>query len=205
MNDLSAQKPVHIVRILRSGQRAWLASVANDRDRFGQTLLKVDWDDDFRQSHTLTFEFANIVRRRLLEEKRLDVHFALEPNGPFIDEPEPLASSSRFEDSRQEHFVALDVQGRGFIVVPGHHQNFGPSWFVRALDQPTLSDRRHGIESVHGATPQEAAVRARDTWGEQFMFQDPDAPAREAVARRAAQQVEVQNQNVPRIRPGSWR
>jgi len=188
--------------------RAWFVSEA--RIIIDHEPVYVPMFDD-EKSKQVTLDFALDARARwrhyCQRTFKSDLHIVLEKYGPFIDEHRLAPSTG--QDSRQPEFVVFDntnPPGLGLIVVPGNRPE-GPCWFVRAVDIPAFAaEGRHTvIESVVGATPQEAAQRAFDTYGSHILFGDPDADAREEKERQ--EKLKQANSLPPGVipRPGNRR
>jgi hypothetical protein len=114
------------------------------------------------------------------------------------------SSEPRYNDFRVRRFV-LFTNGLGLYAVPCNTPD-GPRWTVRAIDIPAFAEnnRHTSIESVFGNTPEEAAQRATDSWGQQILFENPEAvTARERQQRQAEQQ--KLNSRFAGVRPGDRR
>jgi len=165
-------------------------------------VLRPVFDDDIEQSQVWTnAEFA-IQARDHWRGKGYSVALRdREGNGPLFERE--ATEAPRYDNSRSRRFVPF-TNGLGLYAVPCNTPE-GPRWSVRAIDTPWFTqDARHtAVESVFGNTPEEVAQKAADVWGQQILFRDPDADAREEQQR---QLVEQENNRLPaNLRPGDRR
>jgi hypothetical protein len=76
MNEIAAQKRVHIVLTGPRGVRLYFVKANTKRTDKG-LLLWPDWSEDPAQSVPTDYQTATIIRRRLAEESQNHVNFAL--------------------------------------------------------------------------------------------------------------------------------
>jgi|HubBroStandDraft_2_1064218.scaffolds.fasta_scaffold02321_2 hypothetical protein len=69
---------IHIVAIDGAGKRLYLNTPATKRNNRGELVLWPVWSDEPAYSRPLSYEHALIVKRRMAEEHKIHVHFALQ-------------------------------------------------------------------------------------------------------------------------------
>lgn len=187
----------YLVIQLPNGSRAWYVGSDARLNKFKEPIQVPLFDD--ASAKRVSLEFAIDARKKwrdyCIERHGSDLFVATEQHGTFIDfNDESLALET---DRRQRTFVKF-TNGLGLYAVPGRGTH-GTTWFVKPADIPSfVSDGRHTvIESVSGPTPEAAAQRAVDSWGQQILFPDPSA----AKAPEQNRPV-VQQKLVVGLRPG---
>jgi hypothetical protein len=193
----------YLILTLKDGRRAWYRDTDTRFDKWGAVQQVPLFDDE--KGKEVSVAFAIDARRAWRSYCRStfdsDLQIVHEKYGqPF--EVGESSSGTPAPDVRQKHFVKF-TNGLGLIVTPGNTPQ-GPCWFVKAEDIPAfLPDKSYtAIESVVGETPQEAASRAVDSWGQKILFRDPEEIVREEQERKQSAQ---QTTFVPGLRPGDRR
>jgi hypothetical protein len=164
-------------------------------NKYKQPVQFPIFDDE--NSKQVDLAFALDARERWRKDFGINVQITFEKYGPPIDEDRGAPALE--QDIRQAQFVRFS-NGLGLLVTPGRRPE-GPCWFVRAADIPAFADgaRHTAIESLAGNTPEEAALRAVDSWSQETLFRDPAQDERDEKARRQASQ---QKNFTPGLRPG---
>lgn len=141
MNDISADRLVHVVFLFPDGRRVWFSHT--DRRQHPKTFQWITQpiaDDDPRKSRPMRYDVAFMAAKRWREEFGYNVRLALEQFGEFIDEPEQ--STPAMAERTPKH---ASVAGVGdILIVPGSDR----FWYVRFPGS--------AIESLKGNTPEEA-------------------------------------------------
>jgi hypothetical protein len=181
---LSPNTHVFVVAF-NNGTQHWLVKNDTKRDeRTGHIVLWPHWGKP-EEAKSMAFEFAQVFRRRMLEEHMQETHFALSAgSSEFVEEPN--SSAAQGQDTRQV------MQYKGLLVSPGYDSKSGERcWYVKTFDGPMQ------LESVRGATPEEAVDRTYERNLQHKAQQAPPPP--QAAAQQPAAPAG------PRIRPGSLR
>jgi hypothetical protein len=167
-----------------AGEKYWLISAENQRDRNGRLVLQGKWGKP-SEAQPVSLELGTVYRRRFIEETHCDVHFTLSAgSSEYVEEPN--SSSSQGEDIRQP------MQYRGLLAHPGIDTKTGTRcWYVKTFAGPMQ------LESIRGATPEEAVDRAYERNLQHKSEKAPPPP--QVVAPQPAAPAG------PRLRPGSLR
>jgi hypothetical protein len=193
---------VYLVVVLKDGRRGWYVASDTRLDEFKRPIQSPLFDDE--KAKQVTLDFALDARERWRDYCRqqlgADLRIAQEKYGTFIEEDRPSPSTGQ-DDSRVRRFVPF-TNGLGLIVTPGNTPT-GPAWFVRASDIPFFvsNGREAAVESVFGDTPESAAQRAVDVWGQQILFENPEAVAERERQQKQAEQQKL-NSRFAGVRPG---
>jgi hypothetical protein len=163
-------------------QRIWLRSTELVVNQRGEKVLKPDWDDELQFSGSWTFEYAAILRRRLLSEGFINpnvhaIHFSLHPTGESVGNEN--SERSLGDDTRTAMIY------RGLIARPGFDVKLGRLWYLKF---PGNIAR----ESLRGSTVEEVVDRCYEMGMQAAAEQAPPPPAPEPPKVR----------NQPRQRPG---
>lgn len=189
---------VYLFGELKDGRRCWWNGIYRDATANFKPVSIPCFDD--ADATLVSFEFAIEARKRWRQDFGIVVHVALEKYGPTVSDD---ASQNSGEDTRTPQFVPF-TNGLGLFVTPGTRPD-GRCWYLRSGDVPSFRDhQRHtAIESISGATPQEAAQRAVDSWGVEILFRDPNQDARDEEERKkAALEANRRQLNGVLVRPG---
>lgn len=183
---LSRDTKVFVVVFDDNGNPHWLVRPDTKRDdRSGRIILWPVWGKP-QEAKSLSLEYADVLRRRYKEEHGRPTHFTLQAGSTEYVE-EPNSTNAAGEDTRQM------MQYRGLLVHPGIDTKTGTRcWFVKTHDGPMQ------LESVRGATPEEAVDRAYER-NLQHKAEKYIPPPQEAVEPRPVAPAG------PRLRPGSLR
>jgi len=124
-------------------------------------------------------------------------------NGPLFEREKN--DEARYDDSRRVRRFVVFTNGLGLYAVPCNTPD-GPRWTVRAVDVPAFAEnnRHTSIESVFGNTAEEASQRATDSWGQQILFENPEAVAERERHQKQAEQQKL-NSRFAGVRPGDRR
>lgn len=181
---LSRDAKIFVVVFDDGGAPHWLVEPATKRDDRGRLVLWPTWGTP-GVAKSMTLEYAEVFRRRYLEEHKRLVHFALQAgSNEFVEESN--SSSPSGQDTRQT------MQYRGLLVHPGIDTKTGVRcWYVKTFEG------KMQLESIRGATPEEAVDRAYER---NLQHKAEKAPTPPPVA--APQPVAPAG---PRLRPGSLR
>ncbi len=181
---LSRDTKVFVVVFDNNGNPHWLVRPDTKRDDRGRIILWPVWGKP-QEAQSLILEYADVFRRRYLEEHSRPTHFALLAGShEFVEEPN--SSNAQNEDTRQS------MQYRGLLVHPGFDTKTGTRcWYVKTYEGNMQ------LESVRGATPEEAVDRAFERNLQHKAEKAPPPPQVEAPQPVAPAG--------PRLRPGSIR
>jgi hypothetical protein len=165
-------------------QRIWLKSAELVVNHRGEKVLRPTWDDELQFANSWTYEYAAILRRRLLSEGFVDpnvhnIRFSLNPTGESVGNSDN-AERSLGDDTRTVMFY------RGLIVRPGFDVKLGRVWYLKF---PGHIAR----ESLRGSTVEEVVDRCHEMGLQASAEQAPPPPAPEPERKI--------NQG-PRQRPG---
>jgi hypothetical protein len=165
-------------------QRIWLRSTELVVNRRGEKVLKPAWDDELQFARSWTFEYATILRRRLLSEGFVNpnvhtIRFSLHPTGESVGNEN--SERSLGDDTRTVMFY------RGLVVRPGFDVKLGRVWYVKFPGNTAL-------ESLRGSTVEEVVDRCYEMGLQASAEQSPPPPTPEPPK-------EIRNQG-PRQRPG---
>jgi hypothetical protein len=179
---ISAATKVYIWTTQPTQQRIWLRSTELVVNQRGEKVLKPSWDDEPQFSGSWKFEYAAILRRRLLSEGFINpnvhpIHFSLQPTGESVGSEN---SERSLDDTRTPMFY------RGLIARPGFDVKLGRVWFVKF---PGNIAR----ESLRGSTVEEVVDRCYEM-GLQASAEQAPPPAPEPPK-------EIRKQG-PQLRPG---
>jgi hypothetical protein len=88
MSSIGRSSRVHLVATAVNGKRCYLAQLGTKRNKRGELVLNAHFDDDPGQSQPMSYDFAVIVRRRMLTEHNVIVRFTLSAgdSADFISE-----------------------------------------------------------------------------------------------------------------------
>jgi hypothetical protein len=185
MSDRIASSTKVYIWITQPGtqQRIWLRSTELVVNQRGEKVLRPTWDDEMAFAGSWTFEYATILRRRLLSEGFLNenvhpIQFSLSPTTESVANENPERSLG--DDTR----TAMSY--RGLIATPGFDVKLGRVWFVKF---PGNIAR----ESLRGSTVEEVVDRCYAMGLHASAEQAPPPPA-------PGPPKEIRNQ--PRQRPG---
>ena len=183
-DTISAKTKVYLwLTQLNTQQRIWLRSTELVVNRRGEKVLKPAWDDELQFAGSWTFEYAAILRRRLLSEGFLNanvhtIRFSLDPTGDSVGNEN--GERSLGDDTRTAMFY------RGLIARPGFDVKLGRVWYLKF---PGNIAR----ESLRGSTVEEVVDRAYEMGLQASAEQAPPPPASEPP-----EEIGIQ----PRQRPG---
>ncbi len=181
---------VYLVSTSKDGRRCWFTGTDTRLNRFSQPVQFPLFDDE--ASKQVSLEFALDARERWKKEFGIDCHIALEKYGKFIEDDHGLQAPE--QDLRQPQFVPF-TNGLGLIAFPATRPA-GWCWAIRSVDIPSFqTDKKYTtIETIFGPTPEAAAQRAVDLYGQEILFVNPNA---------IVEQVPAQKQiYIPGMRPG---
>jgi hypothetical protein len=166
-----------------NGAQRWLVKVETKNDR-GRIVLWPQWGSP-AEAKSLPLEYAVVFKRRMIEEHFQQTHFTLTAgSSDYVEESN--SSSPSGDDTRQE------MQYRGLIATPGYDSKSGTRcWYVKTYEGNTQ------LESIRGATPEEAVDRTYERNLQHKAQQAPPPPQVEAPQPVAP--------SGPRLRPGSLR
>lgn len=181
---LNRDTKVFVVVFDDGGSPHWLVEANTKRDARGNLILWPSWGTP-EVAKSMTLEYADVFRRRYLEEHQRSVRFTLQAGSrEFVEESN--GSNPSGEDLRSV------MQYRGLLAHPGYDSKTGTRcWYVKTFDGPMQ------LESVRGATPEEAVIRAYER---NLQHKSEKAPPPTPVV--AQQPVAPAG---PRLRPGSLR
>jgi hypothetical protein len=126
--------------------RLWVSGTENRRDKFGNLQLEPLLNTDPRNAKGFRYDLAQLAARRFASEGFVPpgyvTKFTLERSNSS-DELSAIETAPTYQDDRR-----VPTPYRGLLAVPGRDVRDGECWYVRFPNQ--------GIESIRGATPEEA-------------------------------------------------
>jgi hypothetical protein len=151
MSDIRADATVFIFFEPQQGRRFWVADTDSRRDRFGNLMLIPILDDEARFAKSWRYDLAQIAARRFNTEG------AVITSGHRAKFSLQASDSSQAIDSEvtpiQREDQRVPMHYKGLLAVPGRDTRTGEEcWWVRF---PGTT-----IESIRGATPEEAVDKA---------------------------------------------
>jgi hypothetical protein len=192
---------VYLCRIVpgTTDKRCWYVAMKEFLDDYRRPRQQPLFDD--AEAKPVEMTFAQEACRRWKEEFGWNTFITVEKYG------QPIAADggqSSEQDMRQPMFVPF-TNNLGLTAFPASRPS-GRCWAIRAVDVPAFQqDKRFTtIETIFGQTPEDAAQRAVDSWGQEILFRDPNQDARDQQAAREAQQQKSKTY-LPNIRPGDRR
>jgi hypothetical protein len=181
---------VYLVSTSKDGRRCWFVNTDTRLNKYQQPIQVPQFDDE--NSKPVSLEFALDAREKWRREFGIECHIAIERYGPFIEDGRgPQAPE---QDLRQPQFVPF-TNDLGLQVTPAARPT-GWCWAVRSVDIPFFQqDKKYtSIETIFGDTPEAAAQRAVDLYGQEILFANPNAIAEPAPAQKKV--------FTPGVRPG---
>jgi hypothetical protein len=173
---------VHVLAIDPNGTKHYLVKPDSKRNERGELVLWPTWSNQLQNSKPLTYEMACAFRARMRSEHRNEVHLTLQAGSDqFIEE--------RVPQETEDYSKRVPMSYRGLLAVPGFDgRTQTPCWYVRFAP--------HAIESVRGATPEEAVDRVYErNLQDKAEKAEPVAPEPEKPQKPAGR----------RMRPGDFK
>jgi hypothetical protein len=148
VNNIRSDSTVFIFFVSHSDLRGrlWVSGTENRRDKFGNLVLEPSLNVDARNAKGFRHDMALLAARRFASEGFVPpgyvAKFSLEKSNSS-DELSAIETAPTFQDDRR-----VPMHYRGLLAVPGRDVRDGDCWYVRFPGQ--------GIESIRGATPEDA-------------------------------------------------